>query len=400
MRKRFLTVFWLLPVLFFGTGCNRTMPAWQEGYLDIHCINTARGECTFYILPDGTTMLIDAGEIIDGIRQEGKPSLVDQVPDSQTRPYETYARYIRHFLPARAKGGIDYALASHFHQDHIGSVAESCPLDKEGGYYLTGMPGVNSLIPFRKVIDRIWPDYDSVRTEVTGKKAFLNWQTFVAFHDKKGIFAAERFRIGATDQFTLVHHPGKYPEFTVRNIAANGITSDGGKETNWYPQGMKRENPTSCCLLFSYGPFDWFTGGDASDPKIEIPVARAVGKKVEAMKTNHHLSWDTMDTLALEIYQPRVIVSQSYSDHRPDLPVLQDNILSDAAYSGPKSLYFTNMHPTVLEKMPSLEGIAAGLKGHIVIRVAPGGKSFCVYILEDRDFSYRILKKDGPFTCE
>ena len=36
------------------------MTAWQEGWFEIHSINTARGECFFYILPDGTTLLIDA----------------------------------------------------------------------------------------------------------------------------------------------------------------------------------------------------------------------------------------------------------------------------------------------------------------------------------------------------
>ena len=42
---------------------GKTMPAWSEGYLDIHFINSGRGECCFYILPDGTTLLVDAGEI-------------------------------------------------------------------------------------------------------------------------------------------------------------------------------------------------------------------------------------------------------------------------------------------------------------------------------------------------
>ena len=39
---------------------GQPLPAWTEGCLDIHSINTGRGESTLYILPDGTTMLIDA----------------------------------------------------------------------------------------------------------------------------------------------------------------------------------------------------------------------------------------------------------------------------------------------------------------------------------------------------
>ena len=42
----------------FRTGS--TLPMWQEGWLDIHAINTGRGESFWFILPDGTTMLLDA----------------------------------------------------------------------------------------------------------------------------------------------------------------------------------------------------------------------------------------------------------------------------------------------------------------------------------------------------
>jgi len=38
-----------------------TLPSWSEGYLDIHHINTGKGEAAFFMLPDGTTMLVDAG---------------------------------------------------------------------------------------------------------------------------------------------------------------------------------------------------------------------------------------------------------------------------------------------------------------------------------------------------
>jgi hypothetical protein len=31
---------------------GQPLPAWQEGYLDLHHINTGRGNAAFYILPD------------------------------------------------------------------------------------------------------------------------------------------------------------------------------------------------------------------------------------------------------------------------------------------------------------------------------------------------------------
>ena len=91
------------------------LPHWQEGCLDIHAINSGRGECTFFILPDGTTMLVDAGEYVAGKSSKNTP--VPQKPDSFTRPSEVYVRYIRHFMPAHSKGALDYAVITHYHID-------------------------------------------------------------------------------------------------------------------------------------------------------------------------------------------------------------------------------------------------------------------------------------------
>ena len=38
------------------------LPGWTAGTLDIHHVNTGRGNATFFLLPDGTTLLIDAGD--------------------------------------------------------------------------------------------------------------------------------------------------------------------------------------------------------------------------------------------------------------------------------------------------------------------------------------------------
>ena len=42
---------------------NETLPPWTEGVLDLHHISTGRGDAAFYIFPDGSTMLLDAGEM-------------------------------------------------------------------------------------------------------------------------------------------------------------------------------------------------------------------------------------------------------------------------------------------------------------------------------------------------
>ena len=92
----------LISLLASAVVVGSPLPQWQEGYLDIHAINSSRGECTFIILPDGTSVLVDAGEFV-----EYKPSKFDRVPpkpDANTRPVEVYSRYIKHFLPPVCKG--------------------------------------------------------------------------------------------------------------------------------------------------------------------------------------------------------------------------------------------------------------------------------------------------------
>src|SRR6187399_3039985 len=41
---------------------NETLPPWTEGYLYINHISTGRGNSAYVVMPDGTTLLIDAGE--------------------------------------------------------------------------------------------------------------------------------------------------------------------------------------------------------------------------------------------------------------------------------------------------------------------------------------------------
>src|SRR5579871_5916269 len=82
------------------------LAAWTPGTLDIHHISTGRGNSTLFILPDGTTLLVDAGAAGDGAAE------TDPHPDGSRTPGAWIARYIRRHLPAGATG-LDYALITH-----------------------------------------------------------------------------------------------------------------------------------------------------------------------------------------------------------------------------------------------------------------------------------------------
>ena len=64
LRKISFSVLILCNSVFILSQDNeKIFPAWEEGEMDIHHINTGRGEAVFCIFPDGTTMLIDAGDL-------------------------------------------------------------------------------------------------------------------------------------------------------------------------------------------------------------------------------------------------------------------------------------------------------------------------------------------------
>src|SRR6202000_1482516 len=61
----------------------KVLPAWKPGVLEIHQIATNRGNSALLILPDGTTMMVDAGAIYGTT-----PYLSEPLPSSQHPPGE------------------------------------------------------------------------------------------------------------------------------------------------------------------------------------------------------------------------------------------------------------------------------------------------------------------------
>ena len=98
-----------------GETVGDALAPWSPGGLDIHHINTGRGNATLLVLPDGTTLLVDAG---DGgnLPPRGTPPR----PDASRPPAEWIARYVR----AMGVSAIDYGYVTHFHADHMGGMAD------------------------------------------------------------------------------------------------------------------------------------------------------------------------------------------------------------------------------------------------------------------------------------
>src|ERR1700755_2777160 len=114
-------------IIFFGNHLctaqiaeiGKPLPAWQEGYLDLHHINTGRGNASFYIFPDGTTMLFDAGELDPTNPRTLSRRNTAIRPNGSKHPFEWIVHYIKSVSPLKEKAIIDYAVISHFHDDHF-----------------------------------------------------------------------------------------------------------------------------------------------------------------------------------------------------------------------------------------------------------------------------------------
>ncbi len=84
------------------------------------------------------------------------------------------------------------------------------------------------------------------------------------------------------------------------------------------------------------------------------------------------------------------------SDH-PGHDVL-DRMYATRLYPGPRDVFATNMiEANKIVIGPLLDRLASS-QGHIVIRVAPGGATYQVIILDDAAETYRVTKVFGPFA--
>ena len=411
-----------LPANSFDVKVGEPLPSWSEGCLDIHAINSGRGECTFFVLPDGTSLCVDAGEIAPS---GGEHPRVDAKPDADTRAYKVYSEYIKAYLP-KGDTSMDYMLMTHFHNDHFGttnSTYEKTTRDGKYTYPLTGIMALYDEVPFDKIIDRAFDENSDYKTvvESTGQDynpGYGYYEQFITWaRGSKGL-VVEKAVNGSLSQLALVNNPSGYPDFKIQINAVNGWYWDGSKSVDAYSMNrllgkQPSENGNSISFLLSYGDFDYLTSGDAgANTRIENNLAKSINRKIEAMKAHHHFAWETMSATSMAIYQPTVVVSQCFYDHQPDMghqwmcgdtdytgTSTQAFQTAWGSYSGEKHWFFTNIHSTIASTYPYEVAKMAGMNGHVVIRVAKNAEFYYVYVLDDTDMNYNVKSIHGPFTC-
>lgn len=401
-----------------------SLAPWSEGYLDIHHISTGRGNATYFVFPDGTTMLIDAGEADPEFAKRVEPlKPFPPRPDGRHSAGYWIADYIRQFAPAGRAVKLDYALITHFHTDHFGTITPDKPMSRTGAYRLAGMTEVADIIPVGTLVDRAGPSYDypvdlrkcAASGELAGSNglSLANYLGFVDYRLKRGQ-AVVGLKPGALDQIKL-GRPEAFPNFHIRNIASNGIIWTGARDEAhpYIPEGAVTacgfdENPFSNVLTFAYGRFKYYSGGDIpgvphfNQPwwrDIETPVSAVVGP-VDVMLLDHHGNRDTINENILRNLAPRVMVQENWLSAQPGEDVV-NRMASQGLYPGPRDVFSTGMAPETRAAIgPIMDSIYKSYNGHVVIRVAPGGDQYDVYILNDANNRREIVERFGPYLSK
>ena len=403
---------------FAQVASDTTSIEWKEGYLDIHHILTGSGDCAFVVMPDGTNMIVDAGDIGDRkLRKFGYPlKSTNQYPNDSITAAQRIIQYIRQVYPKNNNPIINYALLTHYHDDHIGGITANTKVAAHGGYKLSGITELGDSLRIRNLIDRKYPYYD-YPTDLSiayqdEPSIFLNLIKFISYQQRKNGMEAAQLWPGSRTQIILKNKMSSYPNFFVRGVKANGTIWTGkGEETKTYftpdsvlKNGKFNENPLSLAIKISYGNFDYFTGGDNTGLQgfgmpqwfdVETPMAKAVGN-VEVTTLCHHGCRDAVNDNFLNYLNPQTIVHQTWSSNHPGEEVLHRMI-----YKEIKNVFATNILDETRTTLGFwLTNTYKSIFGHIIIRVLPGGNKYYVLIAETINNKVQIKKVFGPFTSK
>lgn len=393
-------------------------PSWEEGIMEIHHINTGRGDAAFFVFPDATTLLVDAGDTSETHARVLTVRNAPLTPNRSKTAPEWIVDYIDQFSPLKFKKQLDYAIITHYHDDHFGELDPDRTTHKKGDYALTGIMEVGSHLPIKMILDRGSSFPVNLKdTEVQEKlnkiddygmiPTLKHYWKFIDYHAKNNGMVHRTLNVGSDSQIVLKKSPVNYPNFSVRNIAVNGRiwTGVGNHHYNLFAEGeYPGENPLSTCIKISYGEFDYFTGGDINGinavggtnlNSVESNIAPVVGA-VDMATLNHHGNRDSQNAYYVRTIRPRVWIQQNWSSDHPGEEVLR-RITSTDLYPMERDIFSNVMLQPNKDVLGDKVNIYKSQEGHIVVRVYNLGANYEIYILNDKSEKREVLAKYGPY---
>jgi len=253
-------------LLLFGVLCYQPWsPDLRRGMLEVTAVDVSQGDSLLVVLPDGETMLVDAGGFPGMERMQHKPQI--DIGEDVISPYLWSRRITR----------LNYAILTHGHSDHM-----------------AGLPAI---------LDNFHPSSLWIGAEPdTGQ-----WENVVrhAKQDHVRIVSMRRtgtpFHIGGAEIRVLAPSPD-------------------------YREGAMPQNDDSLVLEISYGRRSILLTGDAERPIEDDMLQAGELRPVTLLKVAHHGSRTSSSEEFLDRIQPRfAFISDGYMNqfHHPHPDVLE-----------------------------------------------------------------------------
>lgn len=377
---------------------GRRLPPWKPGEFQVHFIYTGVCESLFWILPDGTTMLLDCGDF--PAINRGKLA-VWVLPNGSRHAGEWIARYVLRVNPHQEK--VDYMMLSHHHSDHGGSDSWGSRNRMWKGKRLPvgGFLQAADFLKFKIGFDRGWPDFnDPIPDELCDNDCYPFMRKVFDYLKERDGLMMTKFRVGAVNQVAMLRKVSGYSGFKVTNIAGNGkILCRDGRIRDLYAElhNAKRlnENGMSLGLLVQYGPFRFYTAGDFSD-NVRLPdgsrrsIENEIAKEldpVDVAKVNHH-GHHSMPKPLVAALRARVWTACMWDQLHLTADTLS-NLCDRTLYPGERLIAAGVFSPERRFEdagKPFLADIApeAYQAGYVVLTVAPGGATYSIaYVTAD-----------------
>ena len=226
--------------------------SWAQENLKIYCIDVDQGSSTLIVSPANKYLLIDAG-------------------DDRGNYGDTVLTLLRNLGITH----LDYTVATHYHEDHIGGFPRVI-------YGLSGAGSNDSILSYC---------YDRGDTYTT--QQYLDYKNAVN-NKRVNITLGCTLDVGGDTKLICVAKNGKV-------MNGDSVIPNTG------------ENYRSIAFLLEYGYFKFFIGGDLigtdayEDRDVETKVAPVV-RKVDALVVNHHGSRYSSNATFLDSLRPRACV--------------------------------------------------------------------------------------------
>lgn len=284
----------------------------DAGYLRIYYPDIEQGSSTLVVSPTGKALLVDGGTEL---------KTTDDVLED----------FVNDLLDAGVVTSLDYVVASHYDEDHIGRLDHLFQL----------VPLAAGAIAYDRGTEGGTP----------GSFAYSDYAYGTSFHDRTTITATTTIDLGGG--------------VTVRCYVVNGELPDASEVD--ISGSAQFENSASVAVVVEYGDFQVWIGGDLTGnpdedvTDVESEVAPFVGD-VDVYTVNHHGSHTSSNATFLAELKAEVAINQSSAGNDFGHPraVVVERFLDTLDTDGNTPLFF-QQNPSKPGDTRSDDTLAAGI---------------------------------------